>query len=157
MADRIREAVEADIPRILEMGARSLAEGPYRDYIADNADAAAALALGAIGMKGGRILLYEKCGQVVGLLAFFVFPHWFSGELTGEEAMWYVEPEHRQSLIAVALFRAGERIAREMGAKRMQFTAPTRAVGRMYELLGYKELEVGYQKDLTPCQPSQPD
>lgn len=155
MDDRIRQAVEADIPRILEMGARSLAEGPYKDQIAHNSEAAALLALEAIRGHEGTILLYERDGRAVGLLAFFIFPHWFSGELTGHEVMWWVEPEHRRSFIAIALLRAAERMAREAGATRMQFTAPTEEVGRAYEALGYKKLEVGYQKELT-CQPSQP-
>jgi len=144
----IREAVESDMPRILAMGARSLAEGPYRDQINDNPEAAAKLALHTIQAQNGKLILYEKAGNAIGLLAFFVFPHWLSGEPTATEAMWYVEPEERRSMAAICLFRAGERIAREMGAKRMQFTAPTAEVGRMYELLGYKQLEIGFQKVL---------
>jgi GNAT superfamily N-acetyltransferase len=87
----------------------------------------------------------------VGLLGFIVFPHYFSRELTAGELMWYVEPEFRQSFTALALLRKAEQMARAMGAKRMQFTAPTVEVGKAYEALGYKQIEVSYQKELT-CQ-----
>ena len=143
----IREATEADIPRIVEMGARSLAEGPYKDIIAGTA-AAEKLARDLVASAAAKVLLYERDGETVGLVAFTVLPHFFSGEPTGTEVMWFVLPEHRQSFAAVALLRAAERIARAMGAKQMQFTAPTPEVGRMYELLGYAVIEIGYQRTL---------
>ena len=139
--------MEQDIPRILEMGARSLAEGPYREQIDEPANASQ-LALTLIKNSNGRILLYEEAGEAVGLLAIVVYPHYFSGVTTAQEVMWWVEPEHRASFGAIALLRAGETVAREMGAVRMQFTAPTPEVGRLYELSGYKQIEIGYQRDL---------
>lgn len=144
----IREARNADIPRIVEMGARSLREGPYRDLVGDNPQQTAALAISVIQNQNAKLLVDEQDGELAGLLAFVIFPHYFSQEPTAGEVMWYVEPEKRQSLIAVCLLRAAERLAREMGAVRMQFTAPTAEVGRAYEALGYKPIEVNYQKAL---------
>lgn len=143
----IREATAADIPRIVELGSRSLVDGPYRDEL-DNPEQSAATALSVIRSQNGKVLLAEDGGRVVGLLGFVVYPHYFTGKLTAIELMWYVEPEHRSSFAAIALLRAGQRIAKTMGATKMQFTAPTEDVGRMYEMLGYSKLEVAYQKSL---------
>lgn len=144
---QIREAQESDVPRITEMGSRSLREGAYRDLVGDNPGQTGKLALEVMG-KGKILVSEESDGTLSGLLAFIVFPHYFSGELTAGEVMWYVEPEHRKSLTSICLLRAAERMAREMGAKRMQFTAPTAEVGRAYESLKYKQVEVTYQKAL---------
>jgi len=142
----IREAIETDIPRIVEMGTRSLREGPYKDLVGDNPEQTAKLALDVL--TKGMILVAEQDEKLIGLLAFIVFPHYFSGELTAGEVMWYVEPEFRSSFTALQLLRGAERMARSFGAKYMQFTAPTAEVGRAYEALNYKQVEVSFQKAL---------
>ena len=144
---KIREAEAADVPRIVEMGSRSLTEGPYKDEI-DNLEQSAKTALGVIQSANGKVLLAEEDSMIVGLLGFVLYPHYFTGKLTAIELMWYVEPEFRHSFTAIALLRAGQRIAKQMGATKMQFTAPTQEVGKAYELLGYKPLEISYQKTL---------
>lgn len=144
----IREATPADIPRIVEMGSRSLLEGPYKDQVADRPEESAKLALRVMESQQGTVLVAEENGTLVGLLGFVIFPHYFSGESTAGELMWYVEPEYRRSFTALALLRKAESMARGAGAKRMQFTAPTTAVGDAYKALGYKAIEVSYQKEL---------
>jgi len=143
----IREAVEADIPRIVEMGSRSLREGPYKDEL-DNPERTAETALKVIREARGKILLAEEQGKVTGLLGFIIYSHFFTGKNTAIELMWYVEPEFRQTWTAIMLLRAAQRIAKDMGALKMQFTAPTEEVGRAYEALGYSKLEVAYQRTL---------
>jgi hypothetical protein len=143
----IREAKAADIPRITEMGSRSLREGPYKDLVGDNPEQTGKLAL-EVMTKGMILVAEEEDGTISGLLAFIVFPHYFSGELTAGEVMWYVEPEFRKSFTSLALLRGAERMARGFGAKYMQFTAPTSEVGRAYEALNYKQVEVSFQKAL---------
>lgn len=142
----IREANEQDLDHITELGSRSLQDGPYAGIIDDVPAQARKCALWV--MQAGKILVAEEAGRVVGLLGFIVTPQFFSGELHGAEIMWYLLPEYRQSLIAVILLRASERIAREMGAKSMVFAAPNDDVARMYELLGYSKLETNYRKVL---------
>jgi len=144
----IREATDSDIPRIVEMGRRFLHEGPYRDVIEDNPEVSIALAHKRIDSPGAKVLVSEEEGIVNGVLAFILYPHFYSGKMTAQELIWYVLPEARQSLIPICLLRAAQRIAKEMGAKYMQFTAPTPEIGRMYEICGYKQIEVGYQKEL---------
>jgi hypothetical protein len=50
---------------------------------------------------------------------------------------------------SIELLWAAERAAQEMGAVRMQLTAPTPEVGRIYEHCKYHMVEVGYQADLA--------
>lgn len=149
----IREAASSDIPRIVELGSRSLVDGPYRDLVKDTPEQSAKLALQVIE-KAGRVLLWEENGQITGMLAFILFPHYFTGELTAGELMWYVEPESRPGGAALRLLWAAEELARSLGAQKMQFTAPTEAVGDIYKRFGYSKIEVSYQKELS-CQ-SQP-
>ena len=81
----IREALGTDIPRIVELGSRSLVDGPYKDLLKDTPEQSAKLALEVLEHKG-KVLLYENDeGKVVGLLAFIIFPHYFTGELTAGE------------------------------------------------------------------------
>ncbi len=151
--DRVREAVEADIPRIVEMGMRSLRDGPYGEHIGANPEHGKAFAGDMVRGQNSIVLLYERGGRVEGLLAFIVFPHFFSGERTAQEIMWWVEPEARKGssfsrIPAFMLFREAERLAKEMGAMQMQFTAPTPAIGKLYERAGYRQIEIGYQRTL---------
>lgn len=145
----IRLATAADIPRLVELGAISLKNGPYKDRIKDKPEAARKLAETLI--ENGKVIVVEFEGAVVGLLALAFFPHYFTGEKTAAEVMWYVLPEWRQKIgmDAIALFRAAEREAREAGCTLLQFTAPTEEVAQMYEKAGLKALEVGYYKDLN--------
>lgn len=129
------------------MGSRSLREGPYKDEI-DNPSQSAETALTVIQSSNGKVLVSEEEGKLTGLVGFILYPHFFTGEMTGIELMWWVEPEYRQSMTGIVLIRAAQRIAKEMGAKKMQFTAPTPEVGRAYEALGYRQVEIGYQKAL---------
>lgn len=149
----IRAAMDTDIPRIVEMGGRSLLEGPYRDRVGHNPEQAAKLAMSVISQHSGRVFVAEDDGKLVGLLAFIVFPHYFSGETTAGELIWYVEPEYRRmssfsSSVALDLLSAAEMEAKHMGAKRMQLTAPTSEVAGLYLRRGYHQVEVSFQREL---------
>lgn len=144
----IREASQADIPRIVELGSESLLEGPYRELIKDKPEQTAQLAIEVIREKG-KVLLFENDeGKIVGLLGFIIFPHYFTGEITAGEMIWYVSPDERKGCGAIRLLWAAEKLAKELGAIRMQFTAPTSEVGAIYKRFGYQQIEVSFQKEL---------
>jgi GNAT superfamily N-acetyltransferase len=143
----IREARPEDLPRLIEMGAEFARSSVYRSEIEDVVASTRSI-LTFLSKSGGKVLVAEEEGKAVGMLGFLIYPHYYTGKPTAMEVIWYVDPAYRRSLTAVILLRAGERIAREMGAVKMQFTAPTADVGKMYEMLGYRPLEMGYQKDL---------
>ncbi len=144
----IREATEKDIPRIVELGSRSLIEGPYKDLLADKPEVTANLAARLLNLKTAQILVADE-DQIVGIFAFIVFPHYFSGETVAGEIIWYVVDEARKSNCALELLWAAEKKAFELGAKKMQLTAPTDEIARMYGLLrGYGKVEIVFQRSL---------
>jgi len=145
----IREATEQDIPRIVELGSQSLVDGPYRGVIKDNPAQAARLALQVLKDVHGKILLYEnEFHKVVGLLGFFISPNYFTGEPTANEVMWYVTPDERKGGGAIKLLWEAEKLAKELGAKHMGFTAPNADVSALYKRFGYEMLEVSFVKAL---------
>lgn len=145
----IRDATEADVPRIVELGSRSLVDGPYAGMLKDTPEQSAKLAIGVIEKTNGKVLLYQNdSGRVAGLLGFIVFPHYFTQELTATELMWYVEPEERKGGSALQLLWEAEKQAKAMGATRMGFTAPTPGIGELYKRFGYRQVEVSFMKEL---------
>jgi GNAT superfamily N-acetyltransferase len=142
----IRIATQEDIPRIIELGSRSLEDGPYAGVIHD-VPAQAEYCAHEV-MDKGRILLGEEDGKVVGLIGFILANHHFSGQKYAAELMWFVEEEHRKGGIAMKLLWEAEKQAKEMGAEDMLFTAPNESVAAIYKRFGYKPLEVTYRKAL---------
>lgn len=148
----IRPATVSDFPRIVELGSRSLMDGPYAGIIRDNPEQGKKCA--AMVLEHGVVLLAQKAGRVVGLLGFIVADHHFSGQRYATELMFYIEPEHRTvkgfgDSFALELMREAERLAEIMGAESFAFTAPSAAVGQFYQRYGYRELEIVYQKVLS--------
>lgn len=144
----IRLADESDFPRIIELGRKYLLEGPYAGQIADNPEAVERFIFWLFKQDNARILVLEEDG-VQGVFAFFIYPHYFGGELSANEMIWCVEKEHRGKG-SLELLWGAERMAYDMGAVRMQLTAPTPEIGRLYERCkGYKLVEVGYQANLS--------
>lgn len=144
---QIRSAKIEDTREIVELGSRSLCEGPYKDEV-DNPEQSAQTCLSVIKSDNGKVIVAEDEGVLVGLLGFMIYPHYFTGQKTAIELMWYVVPEHRRSMTGVCLVRAAMREAKALGAVKMQMTAPTLEVAKAYEALGFKALEMSYQKVL---------
>lgn len=140
----VRAAVIADIPRILEMGHRFNAESPYRSVLQVTDTAMELLAHKLI--PSGWLLLSEVGGEPVGMIGFYVYAHFLSGEIVAGEIFWWVEPEHRGA--GRELLKVAENEARRCGAKSMQMIAPDPRVGKLYERIGYKYIESSYQRDL---------
>ncbi len=146
----IREAKLEDVATIVELGSRSLVDGPYHEQLADRPDVTRELTRSLIDRNGARILVAERDGAIVGLFAFIVFPHYYSGETVAGEMIWYVVPEARQSNIALELLWKAEQMAHDLGAKKMQLTAPTDEIAGMYQnLRGYRKVETAFQRDIA--------
>jgi GNAT superfamily N-acetyltransferase len=143
----IREAQKDDIPRVIDMGRDFLLSGPYATQLEDCPGAAAETAYKTLQNNNAKILLAEYEGKIIGVFAFIIFPHYFSGELTAGELIWYVEPGFRGQA-SMELLWAAEKMASDLGAKRMQLTAPTERVGELYRRLKYVQVEVSYQAKL---------
>jgi len=143
----IRIATLDDIPAIVALGSRSMVDGPYAGKAKDNPEQSARLARYII--EGvGRVFLWELNGHACGIMALILFDHHFTADKTVQELIWYVEPEHRRSSAGLDLYIEAKKWAREMGAKFLQFSAPTEQVGQMYVRDGFDKMEVLYQKEL---------
>ena len=140
----VRAATPADIPRILEMGHRFNAESPYRAVLQVTDGAMESLARKLI--VSGWLLLSEADSEAVGMIGFYVYPHFLSGEIVAGEIFWWMEPEHRGA--GRALLKAAEAEAKKCGAKSMQMIAPDPRVGKLYERIGYRYIESSYQRIL---------
>jgi N-acetylglutamate synthase-like GNAT family acetyltransferase len=145
----VRTATEQDIAKVVEMGREFLMSGPYKGQLEDNPTAATIFAYSILRNMNGRILVSEGEHGVNGVFAFIVAPHFLSGEMTAMELIWYVEPAARAGGISLKLLAEAENMARELGVKRMQLTAPSEEVGNLYRYCGgYKKMEVTYQRTL---------
>jgi len=145
----IREASEADMPRVVEMGRRFLLESPYRDHLKDDPEALRNAFLSFLQNPQAKMLLFQEGTQTVGMLIFFLFPHYFTGDPTAGEVVWYVIPEARGGMAGLRLLNAAERLASSLGAKRMQMVAPTDRIAELYKRRGYTFVESTYQRELT--------
>ncbi len=146
----IRPATEQDVPAIVWMAMRALREGPYATIIKENLEVVERLVKNLLGHPQAKILIAEREGKARGVMGFVVYNHFYSGEPVAQELIWYIEPEARKMTAfgegaAFELLAEGERQAKQAGAEIMQLTAPSEAIGRIYERRGYKQIEVGYQ------------
>lgn len=143
----IRDAVEADIQRIVEMG-RAFFEISGQNDIATFDDEAAATAVQQC-MNSGVALVVDKDGVLVGMAGALIYRVYLSrDDMTAQELFWWVEPGHRG--VGNELFKMLERRAKENGAASLSMIAleSMKWVGRVYERAGYRPLDHTYVKRL---------
>ncbi len=137
----IREAVEADIPAIMEMGRRFADDAGVTDAV--GWDDASVEGLLVAMIEGEHILLVGDRGMIGGL----VFPHPFSGRKVFQELFWRNEGPPLQG---ARLLDAAERLAKARGCERSMMieieTFPGAA--RIYQRRGYRPAERNYIKEL---------
>jgi GNAT superfamily N-acetyltransferase len=148
LAANVRAATEADIPAIIEMGRALHAESPRysrMSFAAEKIDALArSLIVGTLVSDApGGVLVAEKNGQIVGMMAGFVSAPFFSHDKIASDYTFYVKPEHRKTgRIALKLVRAFEAWAIAAGAADIVPGTSTEidadSTRRFYEKLGYK-------------------
>lgn len=147
---QIRIALPTDIPRIIEIGSHSLKIGPYADKLADMPEITTKLAEKLLTMANARIVVGEEDGAIQGIFAFILFDHYYSGEPVAGEMIWFVEPDYRKTGMALPLLWEAEKLASQMGAQKMQLTAPTDEIAAMYgKLKGFQKVETAFQRDIS--------
>lgn len=137
----IREAVESDIPAIMEMGKRFADEAGVTDAVGWDDDAVEGMLQAMI--EGEHILLIGDRGMIGGL----VFGHPFSGRKVFQELFWRNEGPATQG---VRLLDMAEKLAAERGCERSLMIAIDTFPGaeRVYERRGYKPAERNFIKVL---------
>ena len=144
----VRLATAADIPALVEMGAR------FHAFSADPVpycrDSAALSAQGLLQM--GFALIAERDGEAVGMIGVAVVPLFFNARTQlAQELMWWVADDARGTGAALALLRAAEDEARARGAGRLQMIALANSpdhVALIYTRLGFRHCETAYVKEL---------
>ncbi len=144
----IRLATLDDVPALVAMG-QQFAETPeYAPILTLDPQVAAAMASMLIQSDDALVLVDEPEGQhVVGMIAFLLTPHLMSGELLALEVVWWVNPEKRSD--GVKMLRIAEAWAKDRGAHAVQLIAPSARVERFYQVMGYRRVEVAYQKRIA--------
>jgi GNAT superfamily N-acetyltransferase len=144
----VRDAVEEDIPRIVELfthgslveGKEDPAElGPYRSALAE------------IDRGPGAVLVAEVQGQLVGVCQLIVFRHLQNrGGLCAEVESVHVHPDQRGHGIGTILMRAAVQRAGELGCYRVQLTSNNARpeAHRFYERLGFEPSHRGFKMNL---------
>lgn len=155
---QIREAVESDVPRLVELAEQFYPESPYPAiYGAMEPQQAAGLVLVMLrgmashGVVPGVLMVAEDGDSLVGMLALHLDAATFTPEVVAGEIVWWVAPEYRGGMCGVRLIRAGERAAIERGATVIRMavlgSSPAHA-GATLERIGYAQTETIYTRRL---------
>lgn len=145
----VRLATLADVPDLVRLGQRFLAETSYGAHLATSPANLEELARALLATDQAAIFVAERGGEVVGCLALHVFPHPMSGEPTANELVWWVNPEARG--LGLLLLQRGEAWAKTMGATTLQMVAPEAApeVATFYRRVGFTPVETMYQRRIA--------
>lgn len=140
---KIRYATLEDIPTILDLGEKMVAESRFQAYGLNRAKTAKTLAM-MIGQPAHSvILLAERSpGQTVGMLAGYVVDFFFCDAFVAQDRFFFVEPENRGSSAAVKLlvaFRrwAEQRKVRELNIN-MSVAVDMQRFNKMMSKLGFR-------------------
>lgn len=138
----IRRATEADLPIMIELGAKMHEESVYSrfDYDPDKL-----LANGRDWLKFPDLYFLavaeDNTGQVIGMYAGFISEYYFGRDLCAYDLLLFVDPSRRGGMAAVMLIKAFEEWAWSLGAKEVcpgttTMVAPERT-SRLFHHLGY--------------------
>lgn len=145
----IREAVTADIPRLVEMGLQFIRESRYQAFVRENPAQIAVLASALIDGREHTMLVAERDGRIVGMLGLHTSPHVISGDRVAGEVVFWVDPSAKG--VGIRLMHAAERWAANHGAIAIQMVSPTEKTDTLYERCGYAAVERAFQKTLMPA------
>jgi GNAT superfamily N-acetyltransferase len=141
----VRPATLADVPRVVEMAEHFGASDLYSSLLRVDPARIGAFVVGLLDREDGVLLVYERDGVVVGMVALIAFAHHWTGEQVASELVWWVEPEAR-GRAGLVLLKAAEQWARAHGCAVVQMIAPSPEVARFYAAVGYTEVERGFQR-----------
>lgn len=144
----IRLATSADAPAIVAMALQFIRDTGYRAIVRPNPPQLETLV--AFLLEHGAIFVVDRGGVLVGMMAVTVVVHPMSGEVTGSEVAWWLQPEARGGTAAIRMLAAGEAWALERGATSFEMIAPAAStVGELYRRRGYSEVETVFRRPLA--------
>lgn len=143
----IRKATIEDIPAIVRMGERLHNESSFSpiSYCGERvAQAASAL------ISHGFAVMAETDGTVIGGMMGDVLTPWYSTERMGIDYTLYIEPEHRNGILAIRMVRMFEEWCKSMGAVQIRPGVSTghMSAGKLYRALGYQQVGECFVKNV---------
>jgi GNAT superfamily N-acetyltransferase len=135
---RLRLAIEADIPTLLDMGAEMFAGSSFAPMEYSREKAAATM---LHGIKTAFLAVsLNDAGDITGAIQGDVIEPWYSTDRMGIEYFVYVRPEYRGTRAAWMLIKAWTLWCIDSGAKQVRpaTAATSEAADRMYAGLGFK-------------------
>ena len=144
---QIRTATLADVPALVVLGTRFLAQAPLRVDVPGEVLARSTERV----IEHGVVFVGEDRGVIVAMLAGVESSVWFDPETRiAIELAWWVEETHRGTLGSLRLVRAFEGWAAERGVHRIVFSDVVlpdgRAAGPLIERQGYQLVERAFLK-----------
>lgn len=143
----IRPAIHSDAEKLIGMGRRFFEASGYEDITTFRPEVFAAT-LDHVFTNG--VLLVADDNGPVGMAAALVYPFYFSGDMTAQELLWWVDEEHRgigghllDGLIAAVKAKG----AQSLSMISLDKLNPEK-VGKMYEKRGFRRSEHSYIKKL---------
>lgn len=145
----IRLATLDDLDLLMIMAEQMHRESPRFSRLSFNFDKVLALFVRLIERDDCLLLVAENDGHIVGALAGFVVPHWFSDDLTANEYGVFVDPMHRGGMVAPRLIKRFVEWSQEKGAKLIQLGISTgiqtEQTVELYKRLGLKLATYGFE------------
>lgn len=145
----IREATITDMPGLVAVGRRFFDAVDWPNGVVFDPEHLSSVLGNLIVSETGAVFVNDDITAVAGAV---VYPHYFSGQLTGNELFWWVDPSERQSGVGARLFDTLETWAEERGAKTFSMITlhglAHDTVGSLYERRGYQQMEHMYMRAL---------
>jgi len=143
----IRNAIESDIPKLVEMGKKFNADTTYKHVVYSPERVAETCKL---MMASGFIVVAEKEGEVVGVMMGDVYTPWYTTDSMGIDLCLYIYPEHRNGITAMRMIKKFEQWCVGMGATQIRPGIGTGdlSVARLYKALGYQSVGEWFLKDI---------
>lgn len=136
----IRPATANDVPVLVELGRAMHAVSSYA-HISYNADKVRHSLIDLINGQG-VVFAAERAGRVIGGLAGYVTPYWFSDELLGMDLTLLIDPASKNGITALRLIAAFEYWCKAKQARQMKLGITTgihvEATEKLYDVAGLK-------------------
>lgn len=145
----IRNATEADIEFIVQEGIKFIQYHPAN--LGKNIDVNYLFGLGMSLIKDHIVLIAEEGDNKLGMIGGMIVPNIYNPNYLGlQELFWWVKEGHRNTSAAMKLFRAFEKIAKElkMDFISMVSTVYTPQLEKVYKRSNYFPVESAYMKEL---------
>jgi hypothetical protein len=147
---QLRLGVEADVPRIVDMGVRMGASTEYAKFIHDPLEVVRARfeVRARQLLEEGRLYVVERGDDLLGMVGAIVGEHPLLGGKTCFEVMWWVEPHARKGRSGAVLLMAIETLARAEHCVRIAMGSPNAEVTQLLQRVQFTPVEVTMVKTL---------